>query len=283
MTAPPPIVLLTDFGTADSYVGQVKAVLTARAPGAPLIDLTHEVSPFAIEEGAWLLETALPFLPAPAVVLAVVDPGVGSERAAIAVRAPVPGDPAAVRYFVGPDNGLLSGAVPPGERPAFPVGPCAVPGGFAVRAIESAEARLATVSATFHGRDLFAPAAAHLAAGGDFETLGPARDELTLRPAFEARPEAHPDGERLRGRVIHVDRYGNLVTTIRQEQLPANYVIDLVGHRIERAVRTFSDAPRAALACHVDSSGFLAIAEREGSAAARTGAHRGDAVFLLPQ
>ncbi len=281
MTAPLPIFLLTDFGTADSYAGQVKAVLTARAPGAPLVDLTHEVSPFAIDEGAWLLETALPFLPAPAVVLAVVDPGVGSERLPIAVRAPVGGDsdPAAARYFVGPDNGLLSGAVPPGERPAPPGGPCAVPDGLAVRAIESAEARLAAVSATFHGRDLFAPAAAHLAAGGEFEALGPAPGGLRLRPPFAARPE----GERLRGKVIHIDRYGNLVTTIRKEQLPANYVLEVAGRRIERAVRTFSDAPRATLACHVDSSGFLAIAEREGSAAVRTGAVRGDAVFLTPR
>ena len=278
MTGPLPIVLLTDFGTHDTYVGQVKAVLTARAPGAPLIDLTHEVSPYAIDEGAWLLETALPFLPAPAVVLAVVDPGVGSERLPIAVRASAPGDPTAVRYFVGPDNGLLSAAVPPDARPPAP-GPCLTPRGLDVRSIENPEVRLAGVSATFHGRDLFAPAAAHIAVTGHHEALGPALDRITLIPPFAGRAE----GTTIRGTVIHVDRYGNLVTTIRKEQLPRDFMLDINGYRIERVVRTFSDAPHGTLACHVDSSGFLAIAEREGNAAARTGAARGDAVVLTPR
>ncbi len=278
MTDPLPIVLLTDFGNRDTYVGQVKAVLAARAPGAPLVDLTHEVSPYAIDEGAWLLETALPFLPAPAVVLAVVDPGVGSERAPITLRAPAAADPSAVRYFVGPDNGLLSAAAPADTRPSAP-GPCPAPPALDVRAIENAEARLATVSATFHGRDLFAPAAAHIAVAGDHESLGPSRDELTLLPPFAGRAE----GTAVRGTVIHVDRYGNLVTTIRKEQLPPDFKLDINGLRIEHMVRTFSDAPPRALACHVDSSGFLAIAEREGNAAARTGAARGDTVLLTPR
>ena len=277
MTDPLPIVLLTDFGTRDTYVGQVKAVLAARAPGAPLVDLTHEVSPYAIDEGAWLLETALPFLPAPAVVLAVVDPGVGSERAPIALRAPAATDPSAVRYFVGPDNGLLSAATP-GTRPSAP-GPCPAPPALDVRAIENTEARLGTVSATFHGRDLFAPAAAHIAVTGHHEALGPARDELTLLPPFAGRAE----GTAVRGTVIHIDRYGNLVTTIRKEQLPPDFAVDINGHRIEHMVRTFSDAAPGALACHVDSSGFLAVAEREGNAANRTGAARGDTVRLTPR
>lgn len=277
MTAPLPIFLLTDFGARDTYVGQVKAVLSARAPGASLIDLTHEVSPYAIDEGAWLLETALPFLPAPSVVLAVVDPGVGSERLPLAVRAPASADPAAVRYFVGPDNGLLSPAAPSPSRPSRP-GPCPAPQGLDVRAIENPAARLETVSATFHGRDLFAPAAAHLAAGGDHESLGPPRDALTLLPPFRGIAE----GDAIRGAVVHVDRYGNLVTTIRKEQLPEAFVLDINGYRVARTVRTFSDSPPGELACHLDSSGFLAIAEREGNAARRTGAARGDAVVLRP-
>ena len=276
MTDPLPIFLLTDFGTSDTYAGQVKAVLSSRAPGAPLVDLTHEVSPYAIDEGAWLLETALPYLPAPAVVLAVVDPGVGSERLPIAVHATSGGDSA--RYFVGPDNGLLSAAVPLGSRPSRP-GPCPAPNGVEVRAIESPHARLETVSATFHGRDLFAPAAARIAVTADHESLGAPRDGLTLLPSFSGTPE----GANLRGTVIHVDRYGNLVTTIRREQLPPDFTLDINGHRIEHVVRTFSAAPPGALACHVDSSGYLAIARREGNAAARTGAVRGDAVLLVPR
>ena len=256
----------------------MKAVLTARAPGAPLVDLTHEVSPYAIDEGAWLLETALPFLPAPAVVLAVVDPGVGSDRLPIAVRASGTGDSPAVRYFVGPDNGLLSAAAPPDARPATS-GPCPAPPALDVRAIENPEARLANVSSTFHGRDLFAPAAAHIAVTGHHEALGPALDRITLIPPFAGRAE----GTTIRGTVIHVDRYGNLVTTIRKEQLPQDFTLDINSRRIERMVRTFSDAAPGALACHIDSSGFLAIAEREGNAAARTGAARGDAVVLTPR
>lgn len=278
VTSPLPIFLLTDFGARDTYVGQVKAVLSAHAPGASLIDLTHEVSPYAIDEGAWLLETSLPFLPAHAVVLAVVDPGVGSDRLPIAARVQAPNDPTSARYFVGPDNGLLSAAVPPLARPSLP-GPRPVPAGLDVRAIESPDARLKTVSATFHGRDLFAPAAARIARAGDHESLGPARGELILLPPFAGRPEK----DTLRGAVIHVDRYGNLVTTIRREQLPRDFALDVNGHRIERMVRTFSDAPPGALACHVDSSGFLAIAEREGNAATRTGAARGDTVLLTPR
>ncbi|MYA54116.1 MAG: SAM-dependent chlorinase/fluorinase, partial [Dehalococcoidia bacterium] len=162
-------------------------------------------------------------------------------------------------------------------RPSRP-GPCPAPDGLDVRTIENPAARLETVSATFHGRDLFAPAAAHLAAGGDFESLGPPRHELTLLPSFSGTLE----GEAIRGVVVHVDRYGNLVTTIRKEQLPDAFFLDINGHRIARNVRTFSDAPPGELACHVDSSGFLAIAEREGNAARRTGAARGDAVVLTP-
>ena len=111
------------------------------------------------------------------------------------------------------------------------------------------------------------------------EALGPARDELTLLPPFAGRTE----GTTIRGTVIHVDRYGNLVTTIRKEQLPPDFTLDINAHTIERMVRTFSDASPGALACHVDSSGVLAIAEREGNAAARTGAARGDAVVLTPR
>ena len=278
MSAPLPIFLLTDFGAQGACVGQVKAVISARAPAAPIIDLTHQVSPYAIDEGAWLLETALPFLPAPAVVLAVVDPGVGSARLPIAVRAAPPSAPSDVRYFVGPDNGLLAPAAPPEARPSSPQ-PRPPPPGLDVRAIENPEARLPTLSATFHGRDLFAPAAAHIAVTGAHEALGPSRPELTLLPPFRASPEAGG----LRGAVIHIDHYGNLVTTIRQEQLPPRFTLAVNGRRIERTVRTFSEAPHGALACHIDSSGFLAIAEREGNAAVRTGASRGDPVVLTPR
>lgn len=278
MSAPMPVFLLTDFGARDAYAGQVRAVLADLTAGAPVFDLTHEVEPFAIEEGAWLLETCLPVLPAPSVALAVVDPGVGGERAPVAVRVPVDGDGGA-RYLVGPDNGLLSALAPDSVRPDRPAAR-PLPAGVEARRIESARARRASVSATFHGRDLFAPAAALIAREGGIEALGPVIDALTLLPPFAGVP----DGEGgLRGAVVHVDRYGNLVTTVRAEQAPPAFTLEAGGHRIEGLVRTFGDVPRGTLACHVDSSGFLAIAEREGSAAARTGLRRGDAVRLSPR
>ncbi len=279
MTSMLPVFLLTDFGTRDAYVGQMKAVLTARAPGAPIVDLTHGVSPYAVDEGAWILETALPFLPSPAVVVTVVDPGVGSERLPIAVRAPAGAGDASARYFVGPDNGLLSAAVDPAARLSS-LRRRALPAGFEARAITNPEARLEAVSATFHGRDIFAPTAALLARAGAYEALGPALDGIMLLPPFAGLPDA---GGGLCGTIIHVDRYGNLVTTLRQEQLPPVFTLMVGGHCIERLVATFSEVPPGVLACHIDSSGFLAVAEREGNAAARTGAVRGDAVLLTPR
>ncbi len=277
MSAPMPVFLLTDFGARDAYAGQVRAVLAALAPGAPVFDLTHEVEPYAIGEGAWLLETCLPVLPAPSVALAVVDPGVGGERLPVAVR--VPDGAGAARYLVGPDNGLLSALAPDDARPERPAAR-PLPAGVEARRIESPRARRASVSATFHGRDLFAPAAALIAREGGIEGLGPALDALTLLPPFAGVPDGAGG---LRGTVAHVDRYGNLVTTVRAEQAPPAFTLEAGGHRIGRLVRTFGDVPRGTLACHVDSSGFLAIAEREGSAAARTGLRRGDGVRLRPR
>lgn len=261
-----PLFLLTDYGTRDTYVGQVKAVIAGVAPGAPVIDLTHEVSPFAVDEGAWLLETALPVLPENAVVVAVVDPGVGSSRRALVVAA-------GGRLFIGPDNGLLSAVFGEERRGG------AATGTDAIDARELCEAQLwrPQVSATFHGRDVFAPAAAHFAAGLDYRHAGPPVADPVLLPPFCGRPDGF---ERLVGEVIHVDRYGNLVTTIRAAQLFPRFALEVCGHMVDTRVRTFADAPDDRPFCHVDSSGFLAVAVREGSAAAAIEAERGDRVVL---
>ena len=262
---PRPIVLLTDFGTRDNYVGQVKGVLAGLVPGAALIDLTHEVSPFDVAEGAWLLETALPALPPDAVVFAVVDPGVGSERLPLAL---VAGD----RSFVGPDNGLLSGALADAARPHEPAQVALAGTGAEAYAIDAAVARPSGLSATFHGRDLFAPAAAALAAGRNPAELGPPLDSVRALPPF--RGVVSPAGA-IQGEVIHVDRYGNLVTTIRAEQLPDAVTVRVGVQTIEGPARTFSDVPPGAPLCHVDSSGYLAIAVNQGDAGATPGAGRG--------
>jgi S-adenosylmethionine hydrolase len=139
--------------------------------------------------------------------------------------------------------------------------------------------RRQTVSATFHGRDIFGPAAAHVAAGLDYRLLGPPMAGVMALPPFRGFP-----GERgsLRGEVIHVDRYGNLVTTIRAAQLFPAFEVVVNGHVVDRHVRTFSDAPSGSPFCHADSSGFVAVAMNRGVAAAALGARRGDAVVVRP-
>ena len=266
------IFCITDFGLADSYVGQVKAIIAGIAPDGRIVDITHDVAPFAIEEGAWLWESVLPVLPLDAVVLAVVDPGVGSERREIAVRS-------GERLFVGPDNGLLSPAY--GERQRelapYPGGGETTVEGVEVRELCAPQFRRAHVSATFHGRDIFAPAAAHLARGQDIRMMGPPVANVTAFPSFRGFPGKF--GE-LHGHVVHVDRYGNLVTTVRSSQLFPTFEIEVNGRTVDCRVRTFSDAPPGVCFCHADSSGFLAIAQNQASAADELGATRGTPVVV---
>lgn len=253
-----PIFLLTDFGTRDSYAGQVRAVIAGIAPHSLVVDLTHDVEPFAVDHGAWLLESALPALPPSAVVMAVVDPGVGSARRGLLVLREG-------RAFIGPDNGVLSCAFPTelrdgrgGESPD-------------VRELTHPRFHRPTVSATFHARDIFGPVAAHIAAGVDYREVGPPAVNPVLLPPCCGQPAAM--GE-LHGEVVHVDRFGNLVTTIRAAQLFPSFELEVAGRVIARHVRTFADAPPAEPFCHVDSSGFIAIAVNMGSAAATLGVGR---------
>jgi hypothetical protein len=259
-----PIFLLTDFGLDDTYAGQVKAVIAGIAPAASIFDLSHAVSPFAIEEGAWLLETALQALPANAVVLGVVDPGVGTVRREIVIAS-------GGRLFVGPDNGLLSAAFGEGT-PGL-----ARTGSTDVRELCAPEFRRPHVSATFHGRDIFAPAAAHLANGVDYRMMGPPVTGVTVLPPFGATTGA--PGE-LQAKVIHIDRFGNLITTVRAAQLFPSFEITVGATLIDRRVHTFAEAPEGLPFCHADSSGFIAIAVNCGSAAETLGARPGDAVTV---
>lgn len=268
-----PIFLLTDFGTRDQYAGQVRAAIASVAPGAPIHDLTHEVEPFAVDEGAWLLECSLGVLPEDAVVLAVVDPGVGSGRRALAAQC-------GRRAFVGPDNGILSGIVPEElrESPGQDGGVCRVESAaLGVHEITERRFQRPQVSATFHGRDIFAPAAANLASGVEIGELGPQVRELFVLAPFRGRPGS--DGV-LTGHVVHVDRYGNLVTTIRAEQLAGDSVVEVAGRTIEMRAATFASVPAGVPFFHVDSSGFVAVAVNKGSAATLLGSRRGDYVTV---
>ncbi len=187
----PCIALLTDFGTTDTYVGVVKAVIARLAPDTVTIDLTHAVPPGDVRNGAFQLWRSARYLPPGTVFLCVVDPGVGTARRPIAVRF-------ADFIFVGPDNGLLTYVLAPDEH-------------LAAVELAAPEYRLDRVSATFHGRDIFAPAAAHLARGIRLESLGPSIQD----PIRFALPRLRlAEGVKIEGEILHIDRFGNLVTSI---------------------------------------------------------------------
>lgn len=252
-----PIFLLTDFGTQDHHTGQVRAVISGIAPAAAIHDLTHDAEPFAVDHGAWLLETALPAIPGHSVVLAVVDPGVGSSRRGLAVAS-------GGRFLVGPDNGILS---------------CALRGASAVVELAAPDFHREFAAPTFHARDIFAPVAARLASGLGLERLGPEVTDPVILPEFAGAEDA---SGRLRGYVVHIDRFGNAITTVRASQLPARYTVHLGERRVEAAVRTFAEAPPGDPVSYIDSSGFLALAVNQGNAAATLGLRRGDAVMVVP-
>jgi S-adenosylmethionine hydrolase len=256
------VTLLTDFGTADGYVGAVKGVILAIAPMARLVDITHEVAAGDVLGGALALEACAGTFPPGSIHLAVVDPGVGTERRAIAVES-------AGSVFVGPDNGLLSLAV-----------------GEPTRTIELdvASWHRRPVSATFHGRDLFAPVVANLVAGVALGRFGATVDG----PRDLGLPVAEHVTSGVRGQVIHVDRFGNLISNITADDVAAFArgigSADLsVGIRNRSAafVRTYGEAKPGALSALVGSSGRVEIAVRDGSAAEKLAIRKPGQVLRL--
>ena len=269
MDQPRPIItLLTDFGTDDTYVGQMKGAIAGLCPEALVIDLSHAVRPQAVEQGAFLLETALEPLPKPAIHVAVVDPGVGTERLGLALRS-------GGRIFVGPDNGLLSCALPIGRRPAEP-GRVPVPESVEAVALRFQENRV--VAATFHGRDVFAIAAARLARGRGLHALGDPMDSLVALPPFRARDR---EGGVLEGRVVHIDRFGNAITTVHVSQLRGRpRAVRLGDVSVMTFVRTYGEG--TGLVSLIGSSGFVEVAEVNGNAAVSLGAQLGMSVVVEP-
>ncbi|MGH7474766.1 MAG: SAM hydrolase/SAM-dependent halogenase family protein [Longimicrobiales bacterium] len=248
------ITLLTDFGTADAYTAAIKGVIASIAPDASIDDAGHELEPGAIMAAAWALRRFWRLYPAGTVHLVVVDPGVGSERRALAARADD-------RLFVAPDNGVLSHVA-------------ADAAAFDCVAIENQAYLRAHRSATFHGRDVFAPAAAHLACGVELDRLGPPVDNpLLLLWPEPARAAQGADGE-----VVHVDRFGNLTSNI-----PADWVTDQdlvwIGDRVIGPLRrAYSDVEPGELVALIGSEDFVEVAARDGNAAAELEAGRGTAV-----
>jgi len=255
MGAPPIVTLLTDFGAGSGYPAQMKGVILGILPEARLVDLSHEVPAYDLLAGALLLEACVPRFPARAVHCAVVDPGVGTARRPLCVV------DAAGRRLVGPDNGLFTPFL--GERA------CAY-------LLSDPERVPAPASATFHGRDLFAPVAAWLAGGGAAERLGPPVADPVRLPW----PEPVRAGGELRGTVLHADPFGNLLTSIREADLPPGPLRVEVAGRPARWARTFGEGRKGELLALLGSSGRLELAVREGSAAALLGAGRGAPVSV---
>ncbi len=265
------ITLLTDYGLHDTYAGQIKGAIAAIAPDALVIDLSHDVPPQNIRAGALMLEMALPPFAEDTIHMAVVDPGVGTARAAIAVQSER-------GVFVGPDNGLLSAALPPAARPArrLPERVALPPGVRAVR-LDDRRWWRESVSATFHGRDVFGPVAAHLAAGVPLDDLGPAVDSMVALPPFRA--ERGEDGT-LRATVMLVDRFGNVITDCAATQAPAAAVVTCNGHDVVGMATTYGDGRE--LIALINSGGYLEIALPGGNAAACMGVRAGDVVLVSP-
>ena len=237
----PRITLLTDFGTRDGYVAAMKGVIASHMPDALVDDASHDIRPGDIEEAAWALGAYWRRYPEGTVHVVVVDPGVGTARRALVAEADG-------RFLVGPDNGVLTWAL----RAAWRVGDLR----------EIAAERPDELSATFHGRDLFAPAAARLAAGAAHAALGPpALGMVRLHWPEPVRTRAL-----LEGVVLHVDRYGNLVTNIPAELVKDSNAL-LVGERTVAIRRTYADVPPGELLGYVGSRNLLEVAVRDGSAA----------------
>jgi hypothetical protein len=232
----PVITLLTDFGLADSYVAEVKGVLLSRAPGAMLVDVTHQVPPGDVRAGQYLLARAWHRFPPGTVHFAIVDPGVGTARRALAAAA-------GEHWFVAPDNGLLS------FLPALRFVSLPIPSGAAP---------------TFHGRDVFAPAAAALAGGTPLERLGsPVTDAIHV-----PLPTPHHDGTALMGEVVYVDRFGTLISNIPGPDVEPGVRIRIGGGTdVGPLRRTFGDVERGTLVAFVGSGGTVEVAVRDGSAA----------------
>lgn len=269
------ITLTTDFGLADHYVAAMKGVILSVNPDATIVDVTHEVLPQQVRQAVYLTGCAWPFFPPDAIHVAVVDPGVGTERRALVLAGPQ-------AVYVGPDNGVLSAALPEEARPPAGSGAEAaqvpLPTGYRAFLIAERRFRREPVSATFHGRDVFAPAAAHLSLGVPPEEFGPAVDGLLALPPLRAR--RRPDGV-LAGCVLHVDRFGNLITDALAQDIPAGRLrVEIAAHTVEGPVRTYADAE--GLVALVGSSGHLEVARPGGSAAATLKATVGEGVVVRP-
>ncbi len=258
---PPPIVTLTtDFGLSDHYVGTMKGVILNICPQVQIVDISHEVTPFAIAEGAYIIAQAYTYFPAKSIHVVVVDPGVGAARRPILLEA-------AGQYFVAPDNGVL-GLVYAREE-------------HTIRAIANQRFFRLPLSGTFHGRDVFSPVAAHLANGTRAAAVGKKIDDF-VRPAF-ATP-VRLGRTSWQGRILKIDRFGNVITNFPASDFPNLESRDfrMVCRRraIRRFARTYAEGRPGDLFLIPGSAGFLEISANQASAAGMLGCSAGEEVRL---
>jgi S-adenosylmethionine hydrolase len=240
----PIVTLTTDFGTRDGYVGAVKGVIKRINPEAELVDITHQVEPFDVLEAAFALMNSYVYFPKGSIHLVVVDPGVGSQRQPLLIQSED-------FFFVGPDNGVFS-FVYDSEKMTDIIIP------------SKQKYFLAELSSTFHARDIFAPVAAYLSLGVQVNEFGSSAKECIKF----ILPQPKQTRKGLAGEIIHVDKFGNLVTNVSAELLQKKRiaVITIGKRQIKRVSRSYFDIPRKGLGALVGSSGFLEIAANQGSA-----------------
>ncbi len=244
----PLISLLTDFGTAGGYVGSMKGVILGRVD-AEIVDITHDVPPQSIQAGAFILRSVVPYFPAGTVHTAVIDPGVGTPRKPIAIKS-------GSYFFVGPDNGVLIPAARASGRPV-------------VREINVKQVQCDRVSNTFHGRDVFAPAAAYLASGQDFEKIGPLLKVYSDLSFGETRNI--PSG--IAGTYVYADGFGNIITNIHADEFGKLFKtgdrVSVIIGEVQQVVefrKTYSDVPSGKPVVLVGSHGYIEVAVSGGNA-----------------
>jgi S-adenosylmethionine hydrolase len=265
------ITLTTDFGIEDAYVAAMKGVIIGINPRAIIVDISHSIDPRDVAQGAFVLSTAYPYFPDGTIHIVVVDPGVGSQRRSIILKTKR-------AVFVAPDNGVLSyvahHASLKGCRGSTALEE--LPAGLEAFEITNPGFWRHPVSSTFHGRDIFAPIAAYISTGVPFEEFGRATDSINLFPI--PQPEALESGD-LIGHVLHIDRFGNIITDVQREDIsPEKFYLEVAGRQIESLSQTYDEAN--GLLALVGSSGYLEIALKNGSAARFLGTRIGDEVRI---
>ena len=253
----PLITLTTDFGTGDGNVGVMKGIIYSVQPEARIVDLSHEIEPQNIHQAAWVLQRQVFFFPDSTVHIVVVDPGVGTSRRPIAARV-------GTQCVVGPDNGVFTPLFERAEVEGWPL---------EIVHTDNPDYWLSEISMVFHGRDIFSPVGAHLASGAALTDVGaPIKDETRI-PWPKPQRSAHG----FHAQIMHIDRFGNLLSNVHRDELKGQAIrnVKVAGVTVEHVVTTFGDRRAGDLVALFSSTGFVLVAEVNGSAARKVGAKVG--------